>query len=45
MVNQGWGGGMLSLYPYFDIRQSCQLYSPAALYPQENALVLIGVRG
>jgi hypothetical protein len=43
------GDVMLGFHPYFwhssqPGRQSCQLYAPAAIYPQRNALVLVSVR-
>ena len=43
----GWNVGLPSLLRHSVQRgrQSCQLYTPAALYPQENSSVLISVRG
>jgi len=37
--------GKLGLLPYFDIRHSCELYVPAALYPKRNFWVRIYFRG
>jgi len=37
--------GNFGLLPYLDIRHSCQLYVPAALYPKGNFLVHIYLRG